>query len=190
MAPTCTNCNGTDFVWANELKTGMTGGGSLSLRARGEIPIGTRICRTCGHAELFLRDLSVLHQPHTWRQGEFIPIPSKPKTEAAPRHSTPAPAAPAPAVPASSPAPPLLPAPDPPPASPPSPAPAPPSPPLDPAPVPVFELPPSEEPMPAPSGSSPEAEPAAPESSSEEPAEPTAASKPKAARRKVTKSKR
>ena len=87
MAPVCTNCNGTDFVWANELKTGMTGA-SLSLRTRGEIPLGTRICRTCGHADLFLRDISILHQPNLWRPGEFIPIVPKPATHASSHHAT------------------------------------------------------------------------------------------------------
>jgi hypothetical protein len=107
VPPTCSNCGASDFVWANELKTGMTGGGTLSLRSRGEIPLGTRICRTCGHADLFLRDLAVLHQPHTWRPGEFVPI--VPKTPAPkppvvhahptppPSHPPPPPAAPAPA---------------------------------------------------------------------------------------------
>ena len=87
MAPVCSNCSGTDFVWSNELKTGMTGGGTLSLRARGEIPLGTRICRTCGHADLFLRDISILHQPNSWRPGEFIPIVSKPVAKPAGHHS-------------------------------------------------------------------------------------------------------
>lgn len=109
MAPTCTNCNGTDFVWANELKTGSVGGGTLSLRTRGEVPLGTRICRACGHAELFLRDVSILHQPHMWRPGEFIPIASKPKPAAPAPHVTHAP--PAEPVPVSPPPPPPPPAP-------------------------------------------------------------------------------
>jgi hypothetical protein len=79
LAPTCSNCGTNDFVWANELKTGtgLAGTGTLSLRTRGEIPLGTRICRTCGHADLFLRDLSILRNPASWRQGEFVPIQSK-----------------------------------------------------------------------------------------------------------------
>ncbi len=88
MPPTCSNCGAGDFVWANELKTGNLSGGTLSLRSRGEIPLGTRICRTCGHADLFLRDLTILHQPHTWRQGEFIPIVAKPAApKVAPVHA-------------------------------------------------------------------------------------------------------
>jgi hypothetical protein len=87
VAPTCTNCGANDFLWANELKTGMTGGGSLSLRSRGEVPLGARICRQCGHAELFLRDLTILHHPHTWRPGEFIPIPSRPASAASAQHA-------------------------------------------------------------------------------------------------------
>ncbi|MCI4348488.1 MAG: hypothetical protein L3J97_07730, partial [Thermoplasmata archaeon] len=83
MAPTCSNCGASDFVWANELKTGLTGGGTLSLRPRGEIPVGTRICRACGHADLFLRELGILHQPNLWRPGEFIPIAPKPAPPAA-----------------------------------------------------------------------------------------------------------
>lgn len=167
MAPTCTNCSGTDFVWANELKTGgVTGSGGLSLRSRGEIPLGTRICRTCGHAELFLRDLSVLHQPHNWKPGEFIPIPHRPKA---------APAAPATPPPAAEPAP--LPAtPMPPPHSPP------PMPPLTPAPA-----------TPAPLATPEPAAMAEPAStpSGEDPAPPTGETeaKPKATRRRSSRSK-
>ncbi len=99
MAPVCSNCNGTDFVWANELKTGVTGA-SLSLRARGEVPLGTRICRTCGHADLFLRDISILHQPHNWRPGEFVPIVAK--SSAKPSHTSHAGAPPPPPPPTAS----------------------------------------------------------------------------------------
>ncbi|MCI4324682.1 MAG: hypothetical protein L3K00_02180 [Thermoplasmata archaeon] len=108
MPPTCSNCGASDFVWANELKTGMTGGGTLSLRSRGEVPLGTRICRTCGHADLFLRDLAILHQPHTWRPGEFVPITPKaaPAKPAAPHvHPTPPPSPPPPPPAAPAPAP-------------------------------------------------------------------------------------
>jgi hypothetical protein len=163
VAPVCSNCSGTDFVWANELKTGMTGGGSLSIRARGDLPLGTRICRSCGHADLFLRDISILHQPHLWRPGEFIPIvaksSAKPVTHHAPEPTPVAAAAPPEAPPAPTPV-----------------APPPPPPPPEPAPA------PEPEPMPE-----PEAPPVA------EPAEPVAegavAEKPKAARRKSAKSK-
>ncbi|MGC2035478.1 MAG: hypothetical protein WA761_08560, partial [Thermoplasmata archaeon] len=77
VAPTCSNCGASDFVWANDLRTGMTGSGSLSVRPRGEIGMGARICRACGHADLFLRDIAILHQPQRWRPGEFVPIPVK-----------------------------------------------------------------------------------------------------------------
>ncbi|MGI0131925.1 MAG: hypothetical protein ACREDK_02335 [Thermoplasmata archaeon] len=101
MAPTCSNCGGNEFVWSNELKTGtgFSGTGTLSLRARGEIPLGTRICRSCGHADLFLRDLTILQKPHTWRPGEFIPIQSRPR-HAAPTspHATTAGSSPTPAA--------------------------------------------------------------------------------------------
>ena len=101
MAPTCSNCAGTEFVWANEVKTGT--GGGLSLRPKGEIPIGTRICKTCGHADLFLHDLSLLKNPHLWMPGEFYPISTK-AAPAAPPPSAPAPAAPtAPVAPAPAP---------------------------------------------------------------------------------------
>jgi hypothetical protein len=117
VAPVCSNCNGSDFVWANELKTGMTGA-SLSLRSRGEVPLGTRICRTCGHADLFLRDISILHQPHNWRPGEFVPIVPK---STGPKAPTPAPSTPS--------APPSMPPPPPPPPPPePEPVPEPPAP--------------------------------------------------------------
>jgi len=119
VAPVCSNCGASDFVWANELKTGGIGGGSLSLRSRGELSLGTRICRSCGHADLFLKDPSVLRMPHTWKPGEFTPITPKPAV-AATHHAghaggaaAPPPApAPAPAAaPASAPAPKPAPAP-------------------------------------------------------------------------------
>jgi hypothetical protein len=165
VAPVCSNCNGTDFVWANELKTGMTGGGTLSLRSRGEIPLGTRICRTCGHADLFLRDISILHQPHVWRPGEFIPIVPKPVPKPATHassHAPPAPAAPAP------------------------PAPPPPAPP-EPAPVPVPE--PAAMPPPDPVPEPPMmAEPESPPSSDAAPTD-EAPAKPRSPRRRTPKSK-
>jgi hypothetical protein len=102
LAPTCSNCGGSEFVWANEVKTGTPGAG-LSLRTRGEAPIGTRICQGCGHADLFLRDLDLIHKPHLWRPGEFVPIPAK--------RREPVPEAPSPPGPFPSPVP--LPTPDP-----------------------------------------------------------------------------
>ncbi|MGA9044251.1 MAG: hypothetical protein WB531_05215, partial [Thermoplasmata archaeon] len=141
LAPVCSNCGATDFVWANDLKTGGLGGGSLSLRARGELSLGTRVCRACGHADLFLKDPSILRMPHTWKPGEFTPITPRPSN--APSHhaghpaSTAAPAAPPATVPAPTPAPkpveaPAAPLPPPPPppqhAAPPPPPPEPPAP--------------------------------------------------------------
>jgi hypothetical protein len=108
LAPTCSNCGASDFVWANELKTGNLSGGTLSLRSRGEIPLGTRICRTCGHADLFLRELSILQQPHLWRPGEFIPItpkPAAPKPAPTHPHAHPPAAPPPPPPPTPAPAP-------------------------------------------------------------------------------------
>jgi hypothetical protein len=176
VAPTCTNCSGNDFVWANELKTaaGMGGGGGLSLRPRGEVPLGARICRTCGHAELFLRDLALLHQPQSWKPGEFIPIPHKPRTAAPAHHghTTPEPAGVTP---------PLEPAPTP--ATAPIPeAPSPPAPaPMEPEPA-----------MPAPLDS-PAPEPAtasdASSSSSDTPAADSGGSKAKTSRRRTSKPK-
>ena len=163
MAPVCTNCNGTDFVWANDLKTGTMGAG-LSLRTRGEIPLGARICRTCGHAELFLRDLTVLHQPHTWRPGEFVPIVTKPIAKAPEHHHSAA----APSAPTHAPAPVAAAPPPPPPPSPPAPlpvpappaaAPPPPAPEPEPEPAPLTPMP-AEEPESAPLALSTESEPA------------------------------
>jgi hypothetical protein len=119
MAPVCTNCGGNEFVWAGELKTGgRFGQGPLSLRSGGELPLGTRICRGCGHADLFLRDVTILQAPHHWRPGEFVPI-SAPASGHHSRHSEPAPST---VVPARAPSPPapapevaLAPAPPPPP---------------------------------------------------------------------------
>lgn len=128
MAPICSNCGGNEFVWVNDLKTGTIGRGTLSIRSGGELSLGTRLCRGCGHADLFLKDPSILKMPHTWRPGEFVPIPARP-------------AAPAPShVPA-----PVAPAAPPPPPSPPAPVAAPP-----PAPT-----PPSVEPTPAPAVADP-----------------------------------
>ncbi|MCI4342270.1 MAG: hypothetical protein L3K11_07870, partial [Thermoplasmata archaeon] len=109
MAPVCTNCGATDFVWAGELKTGgRLSAGQLSLRQGGELPLGTRICRMCGHADLFLRDTRILQAPHEWKPGEFVPIrpnPSPPAPAAPTPPSAPAPPSPssAPAVPSSPP---------------------------------------------------------------------------------------
>jgi len=161
VAPVCSNCGASDFVWANDLKTGGLGGGSLSLRSRGELSLGTRVCRSCGHADLFLKDPSVLRMPHTWRPGEFTPIPSHP----APAHALSPPVAPSPAANPTSPSGPSHPAaPSPhspahatptPPAPPSSPSPpiapaAPPSPPAPVAPPPAPMAPPA--PSGAPSG--------------------------------------
>jgi hypothetical protein len=183
VAPVCSNCSGTDFVWANELKTGMTGGGALSIRARGDLPLGTRICRSCGHADLFLRDISILHQPHLWRPGEFIPIVAKSSSKPVTHHAlepTPPVAPPAPAPVAMAPAPVAAPPPvvAPPPEAPaPPPPPPPPEPtPLEPEPVTVLAPKPVAEPEPAPSPEEPEVE--------EPPAE-----KPKPARRRSSRSK-
>lgn len=90
LAPVCSNCGASDFVWANDLKTGGLGGGSLSLRSRGELSLGTRICRSCGHADLFLKDPAILRMPHTWRPGEFTPITPRPAA-APPHHAAAAP---------------------------------------------------------------------------------------------------
>lgn len=144
MAPVCSNCGGSDFVWANDLKTGGLGGGSLSLRSRGELSLGTRICRACGHADLFLKDPSILRMPHTWRPGEFTPITPRPAAPthhpgavAPSHHAAPPPPPPAlPAAPAPESAPPP---PPPPPVETPPPAPPAPPPPEAPASPPVIE---------------------------------------------------
>jgi len=121
--PVCSNCGGSDFVWADTLRTGAIGRGGLSLRSGGELALGTRVCRGCGHADLFVKDPTILRQPHTWKPGEFVPITPRPSTSAA-RVAPPTPeptAAPAPApqpigatgmmsAPASPPAPPAAPA--------------------------------------------------------------------------------
>ena len=126
MPPVCSNCGASDFVWANDLKTGGSlSAGTLSLRPKGELSLGTRICKSCGHADLFLKDPSILRTPHTWRPGEFVPIPASgsghhahhgaPSAPAA----TPAPSPPTPVEPAPTPVvpnvdPPMLPPPPPP----------------------------------------------------------------------------
>jgi outer membrane biosynthesis protein TonB len=137
MAPVCTNCGHTEFVWAGELKTGgRLGSGPLALRAGGEYPLGTRICRECGHADLFLRDVAILKQPHNWKPGEFVPISSP-----APAHRGAAPAV-VPAAPAPTPSyPPLAP-------PPPEPITPPPMREPDPMPLPVPEVEPPAPPAP------------------------------------------
>jgi hypothetical protein len=94
MAPTCSNCGGTEFVWAGNLKTGgRLSQGPLSLRNSGELPLGTRLCRRCGHADLFLRDVQILQNPHHWKPGEFVPIASPaPESHSTRHHSVPTPA--------------------------------------------------------------------------------------------------
>jgi hypothetical protein len=178
VAPVCSNCNGTDFVWANELKTGMTGGGSLSIRARGDLPLGTRICRSCGHADLFLRDISILHQPHLWRPGEFIPIVAKSSAKPATHHA-------AEPNPVAAPAPIAAPPPPPEPIShTPAPPPPPPPPPPEPAPSPPPEPTPEPAPEPMPEGPSP----SAPEPEMAPVDEPPV-EKPKTARKRSSKAK-
>ncbi len=95
--PVCSNCGSTDFVWAENLKTGTIGRGTLSLRSGGELAIGTRVCRGCGHADLFVKDPTVLRQPHTWKPGEFVPIPHRPPADPRPATPTPSPSVPTPA---------------------------------------------------------------------------------------------
>ncbi len=107
--PVCSNCGGNDFVWAENLKTGTIGRGTLSLRSGGELAIGTRVCRGCGHADLFVKDPTILRQPHTWKPGEFVPITPRPAS--GPRPADPAPVMPVPTP--TSPAPPSAPAPAP-----------------------------------------------------------------------------
>ncbi|HEV2317467.1 MAG TPA: hypothetical protein VGV89_07835 [Thermoplasmata archaeon] len=125
MAPTCSNCGGTEFLWAGELKTGgRFGQGPLSLRGGGELPLGTRICRSCGHADLFLRDVKILNAPHHWRPGEFVPIsspaPAKAHTAGHPHApespstpTEPTPIAPSPSLPPPAPEPPVVSEPEP-----------------------------------------------------------------------------
>jgi hypothetical protein len=138
VAPVCSNCSGTDFVWVNELRTGTIGRGSLSIRSGGELSLGTRICRNCGHADLFLKDPSVLKMPHTWRPGEFVPIPARPAATPPPAPTPSTPPAPVPAI-----------------------VPAPPPPPPPPPPAPVMASPradapsPAAEPTPAPTAADP-----------------------------------
>jgi hypothetical protein len=136
VPPVCSNCGANDFVWANDLKTGSLGGGTLSLRSRGELAIGTRICKSCGHADLFLRDPSILRMPHTWKPGEFVPIPPTPVTSGPRGHS-----ATEPHPSGASTAPPS------PPAAPLSPPPSPSAPPAPPAASPPPPPPPSEQPL-------------------------------------------
>lgn len=97
---TCTNCGASDFVWSDGLRAGLTGAGGLTLRGRKEAGLGVRICRSCGHADLFLRDTTLMRSPHLWREGEFVPItiPARPKARPSP---SPSPAVPARAVSAS-----------------------------------------------------------------------------------------
>ena len=74
--PVCVNCGGGDFVWADSLHTGGLGRRTLSLRARGDLPLGTRVCRGCGHADLFLKDVSVLKELSPGTTGDFQPLPA------------------------------------------------------------------------------------------------------------------
>jgi hypothetical protein len=145
VPPVCSNCGAGDFVWANDLKTGgAIGGGTLSLRSRGELSLGTRICRSCGHADLFLKDPSILHAPHTWRPGEFVPIQTKTEPATHPGHGSHHATSPtAPTPPSPTPAEPILPQP-----LPPTVAESPPPPPPEPSPG-MTESAPADVPAPA-----------------------------------------
>ena len=152
--PVCSNCGGSDFVWAENLRTGGLGRGGLSLRSGGELAIGTRVCRGCGHADLFVKDPTVLRQPHTWKPGEFVPIPPRtpaPQRPGAAATEPPAPTAPGPSVSsAPSPASVTMPAPRPAAVASPVAAPPPPSAPIETAPTPTPDAPQAPEPIPEP----------------------------------------
>ncbi len=156
MPPVCSNCGANDFVWVNDLKTGTIGRGTLSIRSGGELSLGTRICRGCGHADLFMKDPTILKAPHTWRPGEFVPIPPRPASPAAPPAATPAPVAPPTPPPVSSVPPPVAPSP------PPAPE------------VPAVAPPPPPEPVAA----EPAADPVPSDPEGEPPADPAASKKP------------
>ena len=93
--PKCTNCGGSDFVWANEVRAGSK---SISIRPRGEIMLGARICRACGSAEFFLHDTKILHEPVNWLEGEFVSIRPSP-APVAPRSPPTTSAVPTPPIP-------------------------------------------------------------------------------------------
>ncbi len=106
----CSNCGGSEFLWADAVRTGFVGRGKLALRSRGELQLGTRICRSCGHADLFLRDPQILKEPHRWKDGEFRPhhsptiAPPPAPSPASPPNPTPSlEPAPAPPVPETTP---------------------------------------------------------------------------------------
>lgn len=73
--PVCVNCGGGDFLWLDTLRTGGFGNKTLSLRSKGALPLGTRICRGCGHADLFLKDPSVLKDITIGKDPEFRSVP-------------------------------------------------------------------------------------------------------------------
>jgi len=164
VAPTCSNCSGTEFVWANEVKTGTAGG--LSLRPKGEVPIGTRICKNCGHADLFLHDLDLLKKPHLWKPGEFYPISGKASSSSETSGSTARTPSPAPPTPTA--------------------WPPPPGPPAPPSPEPSLAPPPPEPPAPT---MPPAPEEPASTSSSTDADGPNGATKPRSSRRRPARSK-
>jgi hypothetical protein len=185
VAPICSNCGATDFVWANDLKTGTLGGGGLSLRSRGELALGTRICRACGHADLFLKDPAILRMPHTWRPGEFVPITPAPTPPATHHPSGPAhsPSTSTPSTSTHAGVPPATPTPPPPPSH--APAPTEPS-----TPPPPPELPATTGPMENRDADTPPPAdaPSAPSSSGEESGAPAATPKRSSRRRAKSKS--
>ncbi len=141
--PVCSNCGAEEFVWVDSLRTGTIGIGTLSIRSGGALSLGTRICRACGHADLFLKDPAILRQPHTWREGEFVPIPSRSSPPA--RGSAPPSPPPSPPTPAFAPVASAAPSAPAPPPAPPEPGPALTSPPAAAAPPPSEA--PAEEPL-------------------------------------------
>lgn len=99
MPPVCTNCGSGEFVWTDDIYTGTLAGGSISLRPRGQLSLGARVCRSCGMANFFLIDVSILRNPQAWAPGEFTVIRSradpptpKPAQPSPSPHPTPPPA--------------------------------------------------------------------------------------------------
>lgn len=73
--PVCTNCGSEEFLWTDAVRTGSLTRSSLALRPGGELALGARLCRGCGHADLFVKDVAILRDPQRWSPGEFVVVP-------------------------------------------------------------------------------------------------------------------
>jgi hypothetical protein len=89
--PACPHCGGNDFVWTNAVRAGRFGRASVLLRSGRAVPLETRICRGCGHADLFVAEPGAVAPGDLWDEKPSTEVVSAPT----PKEERLAPAAPA-----------------------------------------------------------------------------------------------